>query len=181
METNHCPKIVRFGCAHRRWLSGLFLRTYTPMSHTHDGWALIVELRGFTRCPFGSSDHSSPSISLRGSCALRSQRCAHCCLVVLQRAHLEEEGRGFACFNGVFFKLSRTWNCEKSSQLSNIISSTHYYPNKAFRVGSKSKKKKKKEIQSQFRGLHDGRKSPSICCLYKFALFAPCFSGSPVL
>lgn len=48
----------------------IFLRTYTLLSHTHVGWALIVELRGFTRCPFGSLDHSLPSISLRGSCAL---------------------------------------------------------------------------------------------------------------
>lgn len=76
-----------------------FLRTYTPLSHTHEGWALIVELRGFTRCPFGSLDHSLPSISLRGSCALRSQRYARCCRVVLQREHLEEEGRRFAWFN----------------------------------------------------------------------------------
>lgn len=140
VKTNHCPKIVRFGCAHRRWLSGLFLRTCTPLSHAQDD---VVELRGFTRCPFGSLDRSSSSISL---CALRSQRCARCCLVVLQREHLEEEGRGFAWLNGFFmflffFKLSRTWNCEgKKSNHGNFQVLHRYYPNKASHVESKSKR-----------------------------------------
>lgn len=52
VETNHCPKNCPFWLrASTLIVLALFLRTYTPRSHTHDGRALIVELRGIHQMP----------------------------------------------------------------------------------------------------------------------------------